>query len=112
MKIKITYLSVNVTQCMRIVDQAMYNRYQYLNALIPKIDAEKKVKDWMELNDLEKGELIIEQQTLKWIGELHKEGKLCTTESPIFKAYLTGDGVLRLPLSQGGNHLVITKLIQ
>jgi len=94
MKLKITYLDVNITQILSIVDQMDYDNYKKAKAL----DSDNKA--WNALNDSDREfykKVLID---FAWTTSLFKAGKGCTTDSPIYKSLTTGE--VRLPITQGG----------
>lgn len=117
MKISITYIDKNITQIFRVVDQQLYDDYRLISLLIPsnkELEKESKypIPGWSVLSTEEQTEIIATEKRLHWINVLYKKGKLCTTESLIYKAYEANNGILNLPLSQGGPLNITTKLIE
>lgn len=104
MKLKITYLSVNVTQILEVVNQADYDAYKKAK----EIETDKKL--WKALTEGEQEAYTKVIQELGWIGPLFKNGLGCTTESPVYKSLGTGE--LILPDTQGGIHKVECSLIE
>ena len=101
MTLFITYLSNHITQIMEVVEQKNYLEYSTLSQLM------NDEKDFKRLPIDEQEKCIQQMKEIGWIGKLYKEGKLCTDESPIYKAFLEGAGLLRLPPQQWGDHPVI-----
>lgn len=117
MKISITYIEKNITQIFQIVEQQLYDNYRLISSLIPsqkELEKEKKhpIPGWSDLPIEKQVEIIETEKRLHWIHDVYKKGKLCTTESLIYKCYERNDGVLNLPESQGGTIKVITKLAE
>jgi hypothetical protein len=109
MYISITYIHANITQVLRVVDQELFNDYQRVKLLVPsekEQEQNKEIPGWNNLSLEERKKLVKLENELNWIGDLNKQGKMCTTGSPIYKAFMANDGLLRLPKSQGGNHPV------
>ena len=110
MKLAVTYIKERVTQILEVVDQKIFDEYRKVQLIIPTDEELKKGKSiagWTELTDEQKKAFIKFEKEYSWVGNLYKKGALCTTESPIYKAYLAGDGILRLQETQGGNHQII-----
>lgn len=115
MKISITCIQANVTQILQVVEQQLFNYYQQIKSSIPsekELEKGKPITGWSELTQDQRNEFFAMEKRLSWIGEMNKEGRICTTESLVYKAFLTNDGVLHLPKTQGGDHAVITKLFE
>lgn len=113
MEISIVYSNNKVEQQFYVIEQEWFDEYLEVKLLIPQDDEKSKPSDkWVALT-IEEQEYFLERWCgLKWIEKLKKDGKLCTTESPIYESFLRNDGKLILMPSQGGEHNVSTKIVK